>query len=93
MSAYPADEVVYRTDAFRDLEVVRPRDNPPAVGLLGEPDGLGPIGIAYPVSWMAADEEAGRSAETLWRLVVGQVEVPGRFVLRRGEFRWVPGPA
>ena len=35
MSAYPADEVVYRTDAFRDREVVRPRDNPPAVGLLG----------------------------------------------------------
>ena len=50
MSAYPADEVVYRTDAFRDWEVVRPRDNPPAVGLLGEPGGLGRIGIAYPVS-------------------------------------------
>jgi hypothetical protein len=93
MSAYPANEVVYRTDAFRDREVVRPRDKPPAVGLLSEPGGVGPIGIAYPVSWMAADEEAGRPAETLGRLVVGQVEVPGRFVLRRGEFRCVPGPA
>lgn len=93
MSAYPADEVVYRTDAFRDREVIRPRDNPPAVGLLGESGGLGRIGIAYPVSWIAADEEAGRPAETLWRLVVGKVEVPGRFVLRRGEFRCVPGRA
>jgi hypothetical protein len=93
MSAYPADEVVYRTDAFRDREVVRPRDNPPAVGLLGASGALGPIGIAYPVSWMAADEEAGRPAETLWRLVVGEVEVLGRFVLRRGEFRCVAGPA
>ena len=93
MSAYPTDEVVYRTDAFCDREVVRPRDNPPAVGFLGEPGGLGPIGIAYPVSWVAADEEAGRPAVTLWRLVVGQVEVPGRFVLRRGEFRCVPGRA
>ena len=93
MSAYPADEVVYRTDAFRDWEVVRPRDNPPAVGLLGEPGGLGRIGIAYPISWIPADEEAGRPAETLWRLVVGKVEVPGRFVLRRGEFRCVPGRA
>jgi hypothetical protein len=93
MSAYPADEVVYRTDAFRDREVIRPRDNSPAVGLLGEPGGLGRFGIAYPVSWIAADEEAGRPAETVWRLVVSQVEVPGRFVLRRGEFRCVPGPA
>ena len=42
---------------------------------------------------MAADEEAGRPAETLWRLGVGEVEVPGRFVLRRAEFRRVPGPA
>ena len=85
--------MVYRTDAFRDREVIRPWDNPPAVGLLGESGGLGRIGIAYPVSWIAADEEAGRPAETLWRLVVGKVEVPGRFVLRRGEFRCVPGPA
>ena len=65
--------MVYRTDAFRDWEVVRPWDNPPAVGLLGEPRGLGRIGIAYPVSWIAADEEVGRPAETLWRLVVGEV--------------------
>ena len=93
MSTYPADEVVYRTDAFRDWEVVQPRDNPPAVGLLGEPGGLGRIGIADPISWIPADEEAGRPAETLWRLVVGKVEVPGRFVLRRGEFRCVRGPA
>ena len=50
MSASPANAVVYRTAAFRDREVVRPRDNPPAVGLLGEPGGFGPIGIAYPVS-------------------------------------------
>ena len=70
----------------------RPRDNPPAVGLLGELGGVGPLGMASPVSWMAADEGAGRPAETLWKLVVGQVEVPGRFVLRRGEFRCVPGP-
>ncbi len=93
MSAYPEDGMVYRTDAFRDWEVVRPRDNPPAVGLLSEPGGLGRIGIAYPVSSIAANEETGRPAETLWRLVVGKVEVPGRFVLRRGEFRCVPGRA
>jgi hypothetical protein len=91
MSAHPADELVYCTDAFRDRELVRPRDNPPAVGLLSEPGGIGHIGIAYPVSWIAADEEGGCPAETLWRLVVGKVEVPGRFVLRRGEFRCVPG--
>ena len=92
MSEESSDEVLYRTDAFSGREIVRPRDNPPAVGLLGEPWGRGPIGIAYPVSWIAADEQAGRPPETLWKLVVGKVEVSGWFVLRRGAFRHVSSP-
>jgi len=80
------DGILYRTDAFLDRDLVRPLDGPPAVGILGDSGALGPIGIAYPTSWVDADDDAGRPAETLWRLVVGKVEVPGRFVLRRGAF-------
>lgn len=73
--------------AFSDRGLLRPRDGVCAVAIVEEAGASWPTaGIAYPVGWTAADEEAGRPAEVLWRLVVGKAEVPGRYVLRTARF-------
>jgi hypothetical protein len=61
---------------------IRYKDNPPAMGVVSDPAGGFPIGIAYP----GRNRPDPRGSVVLFRLVVGGHELPGRWECRRREF-------
>lgn len=74
-----------------------PDDLPGAIGILAHADRPGEIaGIAFGAGHIGGwrwgwsrpgvEPEGLGSCEAIWRLLVGKVEVEGRFVLRMGEF-------
>jgi hypothetical protein len=60
-------------------------DAPEAIGSLASPDGSKPTGFAY----LAGRDTAGVA---VWRLVLGNIELPGRWVVIDREFM-LAGPA
>src|SRR5512144_977985 len=58
---------------------IRYRDNPPALGVVVDPaEPAMPSGIAYPTGWI--QDPRGRPPVATFRLVVGEVELPGLYV-------------
>ena len=58
------------------------RDESPALGVLADRTAAMPIGIAYPVGVV----ENRRGIAKTFRLVVGKVELPGRWICVGREF-------
>jgi hypothetical protein len=70
----------YFTNAGPEQGPVRYRKLPSAIGVLEAPDRHMPIGMAF---------EIGRTADGLavWRLVIHDADIPGRWVIVDREFR------
>jgi hypothetical protein len=49
------------------------------IGVMKWPDATRPVGRAFPTSW--ADDDAA-----LWKLIIGDHVLPGRFVIRDRRF-------
>jgi hypothetical protein len=87
----------YFASVARDRPRVGPEDLPGAIGILADADKPGEIvGIAFGAGHVGgwrwdwgrpgSEPEDLGPREATWRLVVGKVELEGRFVLRMGEF-------
>jgi hypothetical protein len=57
-------------------------DEPPAIGVVGEPGGAWPIGMAFPTGQV----EHRRGAAVTFRLIIRKVELEGRYLCLRREF-------
>ncbi len=67
---------------------VAPGDLPGSISVIPSPENALPIGIASESGRVGGwrDEINLGPREAVWRLVVGKVEVEGRFILRSGRF-------
>jgi hypothetical protein len=61
---------------------IRRRDEPPALGVVGEPGGAWPIGMAFPVGQVAHH----KGPAVTFRLMIGKVELEGRWLCLGREF-------
>ena len=75
-------EPAYSTN-FGDA-ALRYGEAPGTIGVLEAPDNHMPIGMAFPIGWTA-------EGLTLFRLVIGGAEIPGRWVCRARQFVRVGG--
>ena len=64
------------------------RDESPALGVVTADSPVMPVGIAYPTGHVGGwqGEDFLGKPEATWRLMIGKVEVEGRFLLRGGAF-------
>jgi len=80
-AALPPSGPSFSTWGPLDGPILR-RDEPPAIGVVGEPGSAWPIGIAYPVGTVGHRKGPAVS----FRLVINKVELDGRWIYEARRF-------